>query len=139
MYNGTAIVLQVEYIQIYHDVLSPLMGKHIGYKMSMLFFLQRRRLRLFTKGCFFKGFQKRWEGDKGKAEFVISVLVPAVPDNIKLPHVVLDNLTSYISCAANAGSDVCWMWWCFAHGLVQVAITHLSEKGRCSPPSGLRG
>lgn len=93
MYNGTAVVLQAEYIYIYHGVLSPPVGKHIGNKMPMLFLLQRR-LTLFTKSCFFKGFQKHSEADKGKAESVISVPVPAVPDNVKLPHIVLRNLTS---------------------------------------------
>lgn len=35
-----------------------------------------------------KDCQKYWGSEKGKAEFVISVLVPAVPDNIELSHMI---------------------------------------------------
>lgn len=69
---------QAEFISICHEILSPFVGKNISNKTSMLFFLQRWRLTLSTKYCYFKGCQKHCGSDKGKAECEISVLVPAV-------------------------------------------------------------
>lgn len=86
MYDCATIVTSRIYLDLpWH---SPFVGKHISNKMSMLFFLQRWRLTLFTKGCYFRGCQKHCGSGKGKAECVVSVLVPAVPDSIKLSHIM---------------------------------------------------